>query len=201
MSFVQIDMSRMPTQNWIVFTQLAETPRTANSFMGIPRPSPLSPRQSETRKVVGIETLESKLFDNAAELKIALSQIAMHLNSQWRDLIRDQIDALLDAHNWEDDSAFVTKTTFITFLRFIVFANTTRLPSLGVGSTGNMLAAWRKGEQRIAVEFLLNDRAAATFVMHGAHSKEAVAWRGHVADLKAFIERNGMAECLQDISP
>ena len=169
--------------------------------MGIPRPSPLSPRQSETRKVVGLETLECKLFDNAAELKIALSQIAMHLNNQWRDTIRDQIDALLDAHNWEDDSAFVTKTTFITFLRFIVFANTTRLPSLGVGSTGNMLAAWRKGEQRIAVEFLLNDRAAATFVMHGAHSKEAVAWRGHVADLKAFIERNGMAECLQDISP
>ena len=199
MSPGQIDTSRMPVQNWTMFFRPELIPRIpSNALTEIPRLSWVSPRDSDTKAVTSPETFESKLFDNAAELKIALSQIIMHLDPEWRDIIREQIDTLLDANNWQDDSAFITKSTFITFLRFIVFANPTRLPSLGVGSTGHMLAAWCKGEQRIAVEFFRDDKAAATFVMQGTKSNEAVAWRGHVADLKAFIERNGMGECLQN---
>lgn len=199
MTVVQIDTSRVPPQSWIMFAQSATMARTeSNALTKFPSLAPLSPRESDTRGIPSHETLESKLFDNAAELKIALSQIVMHLDPEWRDIIRDQLDALLDANNWQDDSAFITKSTFITFLRFIIFANPTRLPSLGVGSTGHMLAAWRNGERRIAVEFFRDDQAAATFVMQGARSKEAVAWRGHVADLKAFIKRNGMGDCLQN---
>src|SRR5271170_1370647 len=199
MSPGQIDTSRMPVQNWTMFFRPELIPRIpSNALTEIPRLASVSPRESDTQAVTSPETFESKLFDNAAELKIALSQIIMHLDPEWRDIIREQIDTLLDADNWQDDSAFITKSTFITFLRFIVFANPTRLPSLGVGSTGHMLAAWRKAEQRIAVEFFRDDKAAATFVMQGTKANEAVAWRGHVADLKAFIERNGMGECLQN---
>ena len=199
MSLGQIDTSQMPVQNWTMFFRPELIPRIpSNALTEIPRLASVSPRESDTQAVTSPETFESKLFDNAAELKIALSQIIMHLDPEWRDIIREQIDTLLDANNWQDDSAFITKSTFITFLRFIVFANPTRLPSLGVGSTGHMLAAWCKGEQRIAVEFFRDDKAAATFVMQGTKSNEAVAWRGHVADLKAFIERNGMGECLQN---
>ena len=199
MTVVQIDTSQVPAQNWIMFAQSTTMARTkSNALTQFQRLAPLSPRESDTRGVPSPETLKSKLFDNAAELKIALSQIVMHLDPEWRDIIRDQLDALLDANNWQDNSAFITKSTFITFLRFIIFASPTRLPSLGVGSTGHVLAAWRNGEKRIAVEFFRDDKAAATFVMQGVRSKEAVAWRGHVADLNAFIERNGLGDCLRN---
>ena len=133
--------------------------------------------------------------------KVALSRIAMHLAPEWRTVIFSQLDTLLDPNSWQDDSAFIQESTFRTFLRFIIFAAPTRLPSLGVGSTGHILAAWNSGDQHIAVEFLPDDKAAATFVKQSARSREVVTWRGHVADLKLFIEGNGMSECIQGNPP
>ena len=129
----------------------------------------------------------------------SLSQIVMHLAPEWRAVIFSQLDTLLDLNNWQNDLAFIQKSTFMTFLRFIVFAAPTRLPSLGVGSTGHILAAWNNGDQHIAVEFLPADKAAASFVKQGARSKEALTWRGHVADLKLFIEDNGMSGFFETI--
>ena len=126
----------------------------------------------------------------------------MHLTPEWCTFIRRQIDFLLDLDNWQDDdSMFIHKTTFTTFLRFIIFTKPTRLPSLGVGLTGNILAAWYEGNQRVTIEFFQKDQAAATFVKQGMHSREreALAWRGNVADLKSFIEQIGMIGCLSSI--
>jgi hypothetical protein len=193
----QIDTSQMPFQNWTIFAQPFVNPRAVSSALTEPPHVPTeSPRASDAN-VLAPSSLEAKLFDNAAELKIALSQIVMHLPPEWRAVIFSQLDTLLDPNSWQDDSAFIQKSTFMTFLRFIVFAASTRLPSLGVGSTGHILAAWNNGDQHIAVEFFPDDKAAATFVKQGARSREAVAWRGHVADLKFFIARYGMIGCIQ----
>jgi hypothetical protein len=170
---------------------------SASALTKEPRIPTESPKISELNVLANASSLEMQLFDNAAELKIALSQIAMHLTKEWRAVIFSQLDALLDCNSWEEDSAFIQKSTFMTFLRFVVFAAPTRLPSLGVAPTGRILAAWSNGDQRIVVEFLPDDKASATFVTQGTRSREAVAWRGHVADLKLFLERNGMIECIQ----
>lgn len=189
-----IDASKMPAQNWTIFAQ--------HSALSSPptKPMHISPRASDAKvHRPTLISLEERLFDNAAELKIALSKIVMHLTPKWRTIIFRQIDSLLDLDSWQDDSAFVQKSTFTTFLRFITFAKPTRLPSLGVSLTGNILAAWNTGNQRIAVEFFPKDQAATTFVKQGVYSgeREVLAWRGHVTDLKPFIEQNGMIGCLQ----
>jgi hypothetical protein len=193
----QIDASQMPSQSWTIVAQSSVRPRAASS---LPEASPI-PTESPTALDEAVRsappTLEEKLFDNGAELKIALSQIVMHLDLEWRAIIFRQLDDLLNPNMWEEDSAFIQKSTFSTFLRFIIYAAPTRLPSLGVGPTGHILAAWSNGAQHIAVEFFTDDNASATFVRHGAHSKEIFGWRGHVADLKSFIERNSMIECVQ----
>jgi hypothetical protein len=200
MTNLQIDASQMPSQSWTIAAQPLVHSRTVSSALTEPAHIPTeSPRASDARVLLPPPSLEAQLFDNAAELKIALSQIVMHLAPKWRAIIFRQIDSLLDLNSWQDDSAFIQKSTFTTFLRFIIFAAPTRLPSLGVGLTGHILAAWNNGDQRIAVEFFSEDKAAATFVKQGAYSKEALAWRGHVADLKLFIEQNGMIECIQSV--
>jgi hypothetical protein len=152
---------------------------------------------SDARVNKALISLEERLFDNAAELKIATAHVAMHLRPELRETIFKQLNRLLDFDNWQDDSAFIQRSSFATFLRFILYADTTRLPSLGVGSNGNILAAWNNDSQQIAVQFFPNDQAAASFVIQGTRSKESVAWRGHVADLKTFIERNGLTTCIR----
>jgi hypothetical protein len=193
----QIDVSQMPSQSWTIIAHPFRPPGAISSALTeLPRIPTESPRASDAN-VLPPSSLEAKLYDNAAGLKIALSGIAMHLAPEWRAVIFSQLDTLLDPNSWQDDSALIQQATFMTFLRFIIFAAPTRLPSLGVGSTGHILAAWNNGDQHIAVEFLSDDKAAATFVKQGARSKEVVTWRGHVADLKLFIEGNGMIECIQ----
>lgn len=195
---LQFDASQMPSQNWTIPAQPFVHSRSVSSALTKPLSIPTkSPRASDAKTLHSSPSLEAQLFDNAAELKIALSHIVMHLAPEWRAIIFRQLDSLLDINSWQDDSAFIQKSTFTTFLRFIIFAAPTRLPSLGVGLTGHILAAWNNGDQRIAVEFFPEDKAAATFVKQGTYAREALAWRGHVADLKLFIEKNGMIGCIQ----
>ncbi len=193
----QIDFSQMPSQSWTIIAQPFECSGVVSSALTEPPSIPTESPRASNENFPAPTSLEARLFDNVAELKIALSQIVMHLAPDWRTVIFSQLDTLLDLNNWQDDSAFIQKSTFITFLRFIVFAAPIRLPSLGVGVTGHILAAWNNGDQHIAVEFLPADKGAATFVKQGARSKEVVTWRGHVADFKLFIEDNGMIECIQ----
>jgi hypothetical protein len=83
-------------------------------------------------------------FDNATQLKVSFSQIAMHLTPEWRTAIFEQLDFLLKPEDWQEDSALIEVPTFLTFLRFLIFAAPNRLPSLGVSPNGNVLAAWLK---------------------------------------------------------
>jgi hypothetical protein len=195
----QIDMSQMPPQHWTIVAQAFLNSRPESpALTKIEDISTESPRASDARVLPPPPSLEAMLFDNAAELKITISKIVMHLTPEWRIAIFSQLDALLDLDNWQDDSACIQSEAFTTFLRFIIFAAVTRLPSLGVGATGHLLAAWIEGDQRIAVEFLPDDKAAATLFKQGTRDRETVVWRGHVADLKLFIERFGTSECMQN---
>lgn len=155
-----------------------------------------SPRISEGIVSTDARSLDELLFDNAAILKIDFANFAMHLSPEWRQIVFKQLDRLLAPSSWEDDSALIERAPFMTFLRFVVYAGPTRFPSLGVSPNGHILAAWSCPPQQIAVEFLPADKAAATFAIQTARSKEIIAWRGHVADLKDFIQRNGLSACI-----
>jgi hypothetical protein len=197
MSGRQIDTSQMSIQGWVITAQHFRPASVVSPASTNVLPSPAtSPKASDAR--TGPSSLEGRLFDNRAELKMAVSEIVSHLDPKWRGIIFEQLDALLDKESWQDDSMLIEKSTFLTFLRFVVFAGPTRLPSIGVGPTGNLLAAWIKDGDRVAIEFRRDDMAAATFVWQGARSRESVAWRGHVVDLKLFLERNCMAQCIRD---
>ncbi|MGH7782366.1 MAG: hypothetical protein ACREO5_00755 [Candidatus Binatia bacterium] len=196
MTNLLINSSEMPPLQGTIVVQDLLRPRATSPVLYNAEPIPTkSPRASEAR-VAPPTPLEAKLFDNAATLKVALSEIAMHLTPEWHATIFRQVDALLDFDNWQDDSAFVQRSAFMTFLRFIIFAAPARLPCLGVDQTGHLLAAWYNGAQRIAVEFFPDDKVAATFMKQGPRGKETATWRGPVASLKPFIEQFGITECM-----
>ena len=125
----------------------------------------------------------------------------MHLSREERDFIFESVDRLLSLENWEEgESSFINIDSYGTFLRFIVFAHPERLPSLGVGSSGNLLAAWRLEKKVVYVEFLLNDKCISVMSGEFDRGPERIAWRGSVPRLQQVIENNSFSDCLNNSS-
>lgn len=101
--------------------------------------------------------LEERLFDATASVKILTSQIAMHLEREWRDKLFKQLDSLHDLQEWDEDDEPIRQASFATFLKAIVQIKPKRRPGLGLSHTGNLIAAWTEAD-RLTIEFLANDR-------------------------------------------
>jgi hypothetical protein len=150
----------------------------------------------EYRFAAPIEELRQSLFRNRAVLKILTSQVAMHLNSEERNNLFASIDRLLDAGEWEDESSEIDDKAFRSYLRFTIYARPHRVPNLGVGPSGTLLAGWHKEENSIYIEFFPDDQCVGIFRFSSGRGTERIAWRGHVARVREVIENNRLADCI-----
>ena len=103
-------------------------------------------------------SLEERLYDARALCKIKTSEVAMHLDNEWRVRFFSQLDNLMDIENWEDDDTPVTVTSFTTLLRMLTSIKPARRPGLGSTSGGNIIAAWTMEADRLTIECLPKDR-------------------------------------------
>ena len=103
-------------------------------------------------------SLEERLYDARALCKIKTSEVAMHLDNEWRVRFFSQLDNLMDIENWEDDDTPVTLTSFTTLLRMLTSIKPGRRPGLGSSSGGNIIAAWTIESDRLTIECLPGDR-------------------------------------------
>ncbi len=98
--------------------------------------------------------LEEVLFDATSSVKIAMSQVAMHVDRQFRNKLFSQIDTLHDLDEWDEDDNPINKDSFLTFIKGILNINPSKLPGLGLSHDGNLIAAWIQGKNRLILEFL-----------------------------------------------
>ena len=103
-------------------------------------------------------SLEEKLFDATAGVKVMTSQVAMYLDSQWRSKLFIQIDFLHDVNEWEQGDKPLQRESFATFLKAICELKPKKRPGLGLTSSGQLIAAWTAGSSRLTVEFFGNGR-------------------------------------------
>ena len=101
--------------------------------------------------------LPEKLYDALARVKLLTAQVAMHLDTEWRNRIFEQLDDLLDAKDWHEDDDPINASSFETFLRMIIFHNPSRRPGFGVSKCGYLIAAWTSGSDRLTIECRPND--------------------------------------------
>ncbi|MBS0234531.1 MAG: hypothetical protein JSR99_13715 [Proteobacteria bacterium] len=183
---------------------------TGSSQLGLPQlegstaNTAINTIHRETRSVTGSDassgeviSLPERLFDNAAELKIDMSVVAMHLSARWRDAIRSQIDRLLSCDDWDDDSAQIERASFKTFLRFLAFMAPKKIAGLGVSAKGTLLAAWHLDRKKVSIEFGVDDKANTFFSRPTDRGQEVVVWSGHIGELGDFIQRIGYMDCLR----
>lgn len=135
-------------------------------------------------------SLEENFFDATAVVKTLTSQVAMHLDREWRAKLFRQIDSLHDPAEWEAGDSPVGQASFATFLKAICDLKPKRLPGLGLTSTGHLIAAWTTARNdKLTIEFLPNDQVR--FVLSIVHSgdTERIACKTHVARLRERISQ------------
>ena len=113
-------------------------------------PSPASLRPFSVPENYETKTLEDRLFDATANVKILTSQVAMHLDREWRERLFKQLDSLHDPEEWEAEDKPIQQSSFATFLKAICQIRPSVRPGLGLSHDGQLVAAWTSGKNRFA---------------------------------------------------
>jgi hypothetical protein len=133
--------------------------------------------------------LQERLFDALREVKILTSQVAMHMDKEWRDKLFYQLDALHDPAEWEGDDQPIRKSSFETFLKAMLSISPERRPGLGLSHAGHLIAAWTTDEDRLTIEFLPNDRVRWVLSRHSNGEIERYAGDTGVSSLAAGLSK------------
>lgn len=99
----------------------------------------------------------AQLHDALAKAKVFTSQVAMHLQDDWRERLFADLDHLMGAEDWHEDDTPLNESSFQTFLRMIIHQSIVRRPGFGLSYNGNLLASWTTGKDRLIMEFLVED--------------------------------------------
>jgi hypothetical protein len=119
------------------------------------------PPSAEERREISVpipEALDLRLFNSMAEMKIAVSQVSMHMTREVKDLLFRKLDQLHNADNWEEGDRMAQFASFKTLLRMILQFRTVKGMSLGVSPTGEMLGGWKSGDDFLWLAFLPRDQ-------------------------------------------
>lgn len=129
------------------------------------------------------KSIEEKIFDATASVKILTAQVAMHLERELREKLFRQLDSLHDPVGWEPGDLPVQQSSFATFLKAICQIRPKCRPGLGLSSAGHLIAAWTAGEDRLTIEFLANDRVRWVLTRNFEDGPERFAAQTSVARL------------------
>ncbi len=128
-------------------------------------------------------SLEERLFDATASVKILTSQVAMHLDREWRSKLFAQLDSLHELEEWDPDDEPIQTSSFATFLKAMVQIKPQRRPGLGLSHSGYLIASWTVGKDRLTIEFLQNDRVRWVLARYMGDEVERFAGQTSVSRL------------------
>ena len=133
--------------------------------------------------------LNERLFDALASVKILTSQVAMHLDREWRDKLFRQLHPLHDPAELEAGDEPIQQSSFATFLKAILDINPERRPGLGLSQAGHLIAAWTTGPDRLTIEFLPDDRVIWVLARYVEDEPERFAGQTPVTRLTEGLDR------------
>jgi hypothetical protein len=124
------------------------------------------------------ESVQHLLFNNRANLKILVSQVAMHLEKLERDDIFLQLDYLLSENSWVDDSNLLNLKSMSCFLRFLIANGKLKRPSLNITDNENLMATWFGEDGMLSIEFCPDDLVILLISKKDGQSSRNLAYRG-----------------------
>jgi hypothetical protein len=119
--------------------------------------------------------LAERLFDARAAFKLITAKVAAaHLNREERSRLFKQLDSLLDSESWDGADVITTEASFTTLLRMILFIQGRR-PALGITGSGNFIATWTEGDDRLTIECQPQDHVRWVLVQNLDGQREIAA--------------------------
>jgi len=109
--------------------------------------------QTFTRITPQQSSFQEKIFTSLVSLKIAVSQYAMHLSSDERHRIFDQLDFVINIDDWHEDDNLPSPQSFQNFLKWMIYSKYFRWTSIGVSDEGNILVAWKTDRVLLTANF------------------------------------------------
>jgi hypothetical protein len=147
--------------------------RTATRMLFNPTPSFYA--EHAQRAPQGSVSLTERLFDSLAAFKLKTALLAAaHLSRDERTRLFKQLDSLFDPESWDSADVVTTEASFTTLLRMVLFLQGRR-PALGVTGTGNFIATWTEGDDRLTVECQPKDHIRWVLVQNFDGERETAA--------------------------
>lgn len=131
---------------------------------------------------------ELRLFNARAALKVAVSEVSMHLPQDWRKRLFEKIDHLHEPDDWEDSDHTADMASFKTFLRTVLQQGPMKRMSLGISDKGNILAGWIHDKDSLSLAFLTDDRIRWSIVRHIDGEIESAAGTTTLTRLPKVLE-------------
>jgi hypothetical protein len=140
----------------------------------------VGPKRSErvVRSVTQSTGFEENIFNSLVSLKVAVSQYAMHLSSNERHRIFEQLDSMINVDDWHEGDDLPKPSSFQDFLKWV---------SIGVSQDGNIMVAWRTRRVLLTANFASQDSVRWT-----AQIKSDAGETGHAVGkcpLRLFSEQ------------
>lgn len=107
---------------------------------------------------LGHRPIGEQLFVALAEAKIWTSRVAMHLDCGTRDRLFRQLDVLHDADEWVEGDRPINLEGYKSLVRAILYHEVNSRPALSLMPSGNPLALWTDGDDKLTVEFVPANR-------------------------------------------
>jgi hypothetical protein len=145
------------------------------------------PAQHRNVVPAGRPTLSEQLFDATAAAKVWTSKVAMHLDRTARDRFFKQLDRLHDEDEWVGEDSPVNLESYKSLIRTFVSIGIKRGPSLALMPSGNLLAVWQSGTDRLSVEFLPGDRARWVLTIAHGPVVERAAGETSITRIQAVL--------------
>lgn len=96
---------------------------------------------------------EQRVDDALVALKAATAQYAMHLSTDQRETIFDQLENIINVDDWYEEDQFPKLTAFNDLLAWSIYASVPQWHSLGVDDDGDVLIAWHTDEVTLTANF------------------------------------------------
>lgn len=182
-------MSEISTATWIPAPGQADVGISADRLRELQRP--VTATTSNTLPGSSEASIETQLFDSLSRSATLLAGLSMHLPASWRQDAIEQMRTLLSLEAWDDDSNLLDVESTKTFLRFVIFGNVRRIPSLGISNRRRLTAAWTWPARKLFMEFSAGDHCRAVYSFPGQFEAIRQAMDGNIGDAVGVLARNG----------
>lgn len=134
------------------------------------------------------DEIEDRLSSAKELAKVEIAKIATRISPEWRTNLFWQLDALLDADDWDNgDDQVLSIKSWQCFLKGLFVLRSERLPGLGLADGGNIVASWGKDAQHLDIEFKAGDQVRWVLAAQIEGEMERAAGRTSIFRLRDVL--------------